>query len=57
MNANELIRLGFAVARGNGSMEEYRLPADNLYQVQQNPWMMIIDFDAQRAELQNFIWG
>ena len=57
MTATELIKVGYRLIRGRGDMEEYRLPADNLYSVQQNPWMMIIDFDAQRAALNEFIWG
>lgn len=39
------------------SLEEHRIPEDGLYSVQQDPWMMIIDFDTQKQRLNEYIWG
>ena len=41
---------------GAKNVEEYRVPQDNMYTVQQNPWMMKIDFERQKKELHDFIW-
>ena len=35
-----------------GNVKEYRAPADGMFTVQQNPWMMLVDWD----KLHGFIW-
>lgn len=57
MRQADLIRIGLNAIGGVGSMSEYRVPEDNLYSVQQNPWMMVIDWNAQLPALHNYIWG
>ncbi|MBR6254604.1 MAG: LCP family protein [Clostridiales bacterium] len=39
-----------------GNVKEYRAPADGMFTVQQNPWMMLVDWDKQLKELHGFIW-
>ena len=42
---------------GSDDMSEYRVPADGMYTVQSDPWMMLVDWDQQLPELHAFIWG
>ena len=37
--------------------EEHRIPEDGLFEVQNDPWMMKIDFDTQKQRLEEYIWG
>ncbi|MBQ6303627.1 MAG: LCP family protein [Clostridiales bacterium] len=39
------------------NFEEHRIPEDGLYEVQNNPWMMKIDFATQKQRLIDYIWG
>lgn len=57
MQSLDLTRVGFNAVGGAGDIQEYRVPEDNLYTVQQNPWMMILDWDSQLDLLHEFIWG
>ena len=52
----DLLRIALNAMGGVKNVEEYRVPQDNMYTVQQNPWMMKIDFDKQNKELHDFIW-
>lgn len=53
----DLARIGTNGVLASSSIIEYRVPEDNLYQVQSNPWMMIVDMDTQLPKLHEFIWG
>ncbi len=57
MQQLDLARVGINAVGGSDNMDEYRVPADNMYSVQQDPWMMILDWDTQLPELHEFIWG
>ena len=57
MTSIDLIRVGSSVLDILDNRTEYRVPADGLFTVQQNPWMMIVDWNRQIPELHQFIWG
>ena len=57
MQQLDLARVGVNAVGGSKAMDEYRVPADGMYTVQQDPWMMILDWDTQLDELHEFIWG
>ena len=57
MVSMDLMRVALNAIAGLDNVEEYRVPADGLYTVQNNPWMMIIDFTTQKQLLYDFIWG
>jgi len=57
MQPQDLARVGMDGIAGSDNITQYRVPEDNLYTVQSNPWMMIIDFDTTRNNLHNIIWG
>lgn len=56
MQSLDIARIGFNGASGADNMSEYRVPEDDLYTVQQNPWMMIVDMETQVQRLHAFIW-
>jgi len=57
MNSIDLIRVGTSGTELIKNMSEYRVPQDGLYTVQQNPWMMVVDWESQIAALHEYIWG
>lgn len=57
MNSVDLFRVGTAGTDLIKKMSEYRVPADGLYTVQQNPWMMVVDWENQITALHEYIWG
>lgn len=57
MQTLDLARVATNGVSGSSNITEYRLPEDNLYQVQNNPWMMIVDMNQQLPKLHEFIWG
>lgn len=57
MQSLDLARVGTNGITGASNIVEYRVPEDNLYQVQSNPWMMIVDMNQQVPKLHEFIWG
>ncbi len=57
MQQLDLARVGFNGVGGAGNLTEYRVPADGMYTVQSDPWMMLVDWDQQLPELHAFIWG
>lgn len=57
MQQLDLARVGLNAVGGSHNMTEYRVPEDNMYSVQSNPWMMIVDMDSQIPALHQFIWG
>lgn len=57
MQPKDLARVALNGIAGSDNLTQYRVPEDNLFKVQSNPWMMIIDFDATKTKLHNFIWG
>ena len=57
MQQLDLARVGVNAVGGADNMSEYRVPADNMYSVQPDPWMMVVDWDQQLPELHAFIWG
>ncbi len=57
MQSLDLARVGLDGVAGAGNISEYRVPQDNMYSVQSNPWMMIINREQQIPALHEFIWG
>ena len=57
MTQADLLRVGSAAIGLVGNIVEYRIPDDGLYTVQENPWMMIIDWAKQIPKLHEYIWG
>ena len=57
MRPEDLARVGINGVEGSDNLMQYRVPEDNLFTVQSNPWMMIIDFEQTNTRLHNFIWG
>ncbi|MBP5493100.1 MAG: LCP family protein [Clostridiales bacterium] len=57
MNAMDMMRVALSAIEVIDTIEEYRAPCDGMFTVQQNPWMMIVDWDAQLADFHKFIWG
>lgn len=57
MQSLDLARVGTNGVSGSSNITEYRVPEDNLYQVQSNPWMMIVDMNQQVPKLREYIWG
>jgi len=52
-----MIRIGLDSLPLVNQPEEYRVPKDGLYQAQEDPWALIVDWDGQVADLHQFIWG
>jgi len=57
MTSFDLIRVGTSGTELIKKVSEYRLPEDGMYTVQQNPWMMVIDWENQLAALHEYVWG
>lgn len=57
MEYSDLFRVGMLGINLVSTTSEYRVPDDGMYQVQQTPWMMIVDWEKQITELHQFIWG
>jgi len=53
----DLFRVALSAIGYTDNIVESRVPSDGLYTVQSNPWMMIIDFEAQNQVIRDFIWG
>ncbi|MBO7565303.1 MAG: LCP family protein [Clostridiales bacterium] len=56
MNAMDMMRVAISAMEVLGNVREYRAPSDGMFRVQENPWMMIVDWDAQLKDLHRFIW-
>jgi len=57
MTQSDLFRLGTVAINLIGNMVEYRIPDDGLYTIQENPWMMLINWEEQIPRLHEYIWG
>ncbi len=57
MNMLDMMRIALSAIEVLGTIDEYRAPADGMFTVQQDPWIMFVDWDAQLADLHEFIWG
>ena len=57
MTQGDLLRLGTVGISLIKNIVEYRIPDDGLYTIQENPWMMIINWDKQVPKLREYIWG
>jgi len=57
MTQADLFRLGTVGVSLVGHIVEYRIPDDNLYTIQEDPWMMLIDWEQQIPRLHEYIWG
>lgn len=57
MTQADLLRVGTVAIGLVGNIIEYRIPDDGLYTIQENPWMMIIDWEQQIPKLHEYIWG
>ena len=57
MSKADLIRVGTSAIGLVKNMVEYRIPDDGLFTIQDNPWMMIINWEEQLPRLREYIWG
>lgn len=57
MTQADLFRIGTVAVNLIGNLVEYRIPDDGLYSIQENPWMMLIDWEKQIPKLHEYIWG
>jgi len=57
MTQADLLRLGTAGVSLIGNIVQYRIPDDGLFTIQDNPWMMLIDWEKQVPKLHEYIWG
>ena len=57
MTSVDIMRVALSCFECLDNLEEHRIPDDGLYTVQNDPWMMKIDFAAQKQSLEDYIWG
>lgn len=57
MRSVDIMRVAVDCFECMDNLEEHRIPEDGLYEVQNNPWMMKIDFATQKQRLIDYIWG
>ena len=57
MRSTDIMRVAFNCFDCIDHLEEHRIPDDGLYTIQNDPWMMKIDFAAQKQSLNEYIWG
>lgn len=57
MTSVDIMRVALKCFDCLDNLEEHRIPDDGLYTVQNDPWMMKIDFAAQKQSLDDYIWG
>lgn len=56
MNAMDMMRIALSASDVLGDVKEYRAPSDGMYYVQEDPWIMIVEWDRQLEDLHRFIW-
>ena len=57
MTNADMVRVAINSLPASDDIQQYRVPQDGLYQVNPNPWMMIVDYSKQVPALQEFIYG
>ena len=57
MNTADIMRVALNCFACLENREEYRFPEDGTYTIQNDPWMMLIDFDEQKQRINDYIWG
>ena len=57
MRSVDIMRVALNCFECLDNLEEHRIPDDGLYTIQNDPWMMKIDFAAQKQKLNEYIWG
>ncbi len=57
MRTADIMRVALNCFECLDNREEHRIPEDGLFEVQNDPWMMKIDFDTQKQRLEEYIWG
>ena len=57
MKSVDIMRVALDCFECLDNLEEKRIPEDGLYEVQNDPWMMRIDFAAQKQSLNEYIWS
>ena len=53
----DIMRVALSCFECMDNREEYRFPEDGYYTVQNDPWMMIVDFDILKQRINEYIWG
>ncbi len=56
MNAMDMMRVALDAMDVLGNVKQYRAPADGMFTVQPDPWIMFVDWDRQLEDLHRFIW-
>ena len=57
MRTADIMRVALNCFECLDNREEHRIPEDGLFEVQNDPWMMKIDFEEQKKRLEEYIWG
>ncbi len=57
MTNADMVRIAINSMPASQDIQQYRVPQDGMYQVNPNPWMMIVDYNKQVPALQEFIYG
>ena len=57
MNTADIMRVALNCFACLDNREEYRFPEDGTYTIQNDPWMMLVDFDEQKQRINDYIWG
>ena len=57
MRSADIMRVALNCFECMDNLEEHRIPEDGLFTVQNDPWMMKIDFETQKQRLNDYIWG
>ena len=52
----DMMRLTLSAIEVLDEVQEYRAPADGMFRVQEDPWIMLVDWDSQLEDLHQFIW-
>ena len=56
MNAMDMMRIAISAMEVLDEVKQYRAPADGMFTVQEDPWIMHVDWDRQLEDLHRFIW-
>ena len=57
MTQGELFDTGMLALQLVGNIQQFRVPEDGLFRVQENPWMEIVNWEQQVPRLREYIWG
>ncbi len=56
MNAMDMMRIAISTIEVLDEVKQYRAPSDGMFTVQEDPWIMLVDWEKQLEDLHRFIW-